>query len=531
MSPRQTFSLRRTLGWLPVAAGTSAIAIPVLEWSAHLVAGPDRLDERVGGFALHGEASLHNLPFSSLRFFAPGLLLIVVGFGLRRAAGGGRPSAAALTVTAAAAAATLAAGWLSYGPGLDPTNPLQAGVMAGFVWGLPVAAIVTGIATGKPWRRGVSLFSFLLGALMLLVAAVSVTYEATEQTNLAVTTVWLTGLGAWLLITGVRRDAPKRPRAGWRLPVVAPLAVIGGLAVVVLGAALGELFGPLAWSGLTGRTQVATLDQGPVRRTYRVYRPASPQARPGLVLVLHGSDGTGLEVERGSGFDRQADRLGWLVAYPDGFADGWDANDCCPHPGVDDIGFISALIARLEAASSVDPDRVYVAGVSRGGMMAYQLACSLSSRLAAIAPVAGNMATPDGSAREVQCAPDRPVSVLDIHGSADAVIPIEGGSSRVSEEPSSFAPLSDVITRWRDLDGCKGPGSIAVSGPSTTTTWACLDRSEVASRVVSGGQHAWPRSEVDGLPSASGPDASFSASRVIADFFVAHTRAPAPSVR
>jgi polyhydroxybutyrate depolymerase len=160
-------------------------------------------------------------------------------------------------------------------------------------------------------------------------------------------------------------------------------------------------------------------------------------------------------------------------------------------------------------------------------MMAYQLGCSLSSRLAAIAPVAGNMATLDGSAREVPCALDRPVSVLDIHGSGDDLIPIEGGQSRVSEEPGSFAPLLDVIARWRDLDGCAGPASIAVSGPSTTTTWPCRERSELVSRVVSGGQHAWPRSAIDGLPLGAGPDASFSASRVIADFFVAHARAPA----
>src|SRR5438132_10708971 len=123
MSHRQTLNHRRILGpltcdrRLQVVAGITAIAIPVLEWSAHLVSGPDGLDGRVGGFPLHGEASFHNLPFSSLRFFAPGLLLIVVGFGLRRAAGQGRAPAAALASTAAAAAATLAAGGLSYGIG------------------------------------------------------------------------------------------------------------------------------------------------------------------------------------------------------------------------------------------------------------------------------------------------------------------------------------------------------------------------------------------------------------------------------
>ena len=106
--------------------------------------------------------------------------------------------------------------------------------------------------------------------------------------------------------------------------------------------------------------------------------------------------------------------------------DGWDAFGSGPswglHPGADDVAFIAATIDRLESTAGIDPDRVYVTGLSRGAMMSYRLGCELSARVAAIAPVSGNMATADGSAY-VACSLARPVSVFAIHGTADGMIP------------------------------------------------------------------------------------------------------------
>jgi polyhydroxybutyrate depolymerase len=176
------------------------------------------------------------------------------------------------------------------------------------------------------------------------------------------------------------------------------------------------------------------------------------------------------------------------------------------------------VIDRLEATDGIDPDRVYVTGLSRGGMMSYRLGCELSDRIAAIAPVSGNMATAEGSA-EVSCVLARPVSVFAIHGTSDGVIPIKGGSVDIV-----FSPLDDVIARWRSLDRCGNPSIASTDGPSTTETWDCAGGTSVGTRIVSGGWHTWPK--VDGaLASAGGSPDSFDASRVIADFFVAHPRA------
>jgi len=302
--------------------------------------------------------------------------------------------------------------------------------------------------------------------------------------------------------------------------------VLGAVMFVSTGVAI--ILGPTLWRQATGHIQVVALPQGNLTRDFRVYRPSSMQRRPGLVVVLHGADASGLQIERQSGFDAQADRLGWIAAYPNGIADGWEPYGCCHHPGVDDVAFIASIIDYLISNDGVDPDRVYVTGISRGGMMAYRLACDLSSRLAAIAPVAGNMADSAGNVDKVDCRPDRPVSVLAIHGSADPEIPIEGGRSRLAAEEVAYAPLADVIARWRDLDGCATTPLVADQASINRTTWVCRNHSEVTTLVVNGGGHIWPGAPIANAPWAA--SASLDASRAIADFFAAHKRLPVVSL-
>lgn len=216
-------------------------------------------------------------------------------------------------------------------------------------------------------------------------------------------------------------------------------------------------------------------------------------------------------------FDAQADRLQWIVAYPDGIDGEWETYGGFHRQGVDDVAFVADRVDRLEATDRADPDRVYVTGTSLGGMMAYRLACELSSRLAAIAPVAGNMADSHGDVGGVACHPDRPVSILAINGSADTEVPIAGGGR--------FAPLTAVIGRWRELDGCARPTAPWHLNLATVTMSRCTAGSGVESIVLQGAGHVWPGTPVSGVP--WGPAASLDASPLIADFFAAHRRAPA----
>jgi polyhydroxybutyrate depolymerase len=148
-------------------------------------------------------------------------------------------------------------------------------------------------------------------------------------------------------------------------------------------------------------------------------------------------------------------------------------------------------------------------------MMAYRLACELSPTVAAIAVVAGNMATASGSL-DVPCHPARAVSVLAIHGTADPRVPFAGGG--LPTDRVVYAPFNSVIERWRQLDGCSSSETMSTHGSVMKSTWECADGSEVSTLVIEGGGHDWPGSPFDRNAAA----APITVSEVIADFFQKH---------
>ena len=106
----------------------------------------------------------------------------------------------------------------------------------------------------------------------------------------------------------------------------------------------------------------------------------------------------------------------------------------------------TAALDQLEAAACVDAARVFVTGVSNGGGPTARLACDLSGRLAGVASVAGGYRTLR------PCTPERPLPVLEIHGTADQVFPY-GGTPRDYK-----ASARRWLGRWRRIDGCHGNG-------------------------------------------------------------------------
>lgn len=265
---------------------------------------------------------------------------------------------------------------------------------------------------------------------------------------------------------------------------------------------------------------------GRLRRTYRTYRPSSIDQRPGLVFVLHGTIGSGKDAEDFTSFNQCAERLKWLVVYPDahnpGIEGGWRtfATDF-PSRSVDDVAFIESLVRRFQSVDGIDNDRIYVTGWSRGAMMAHRLGCELSGLLAGIAPVAGNLATPTGSIERIPKKPVHPVSLLVIHGTSDRVVPIEGGPSPKYPQYNSYAPLSDVLSAWRSWNQCDSIDGVSEEGPVTTRWWRSSVGCEVELRLIVGGTHTWPGPPKHLPPD---PDGCLNASTVIADFFAAHPR-------
>lgn len=527
-------SIRRRLarragvaGLLAAVAWAAATGLEVAQGhvSHSLVSRPERL------FAAN-VAPLHVVLVGAAITAAALWLVLFDGLLLRsRTPEAGRAvvaTARVLALAAAAAGVVVAAIPLS-NTALDEVDPVRGWAAIALLIAAPAGVVLAGVAVRR--RASALAWTSALVALAMVAIALDWTFWSAAAGGVQ-PQLWavvpVQGLGAaWCAAAGLSLfSSASAPWSGVRLPAVpgpgrkasVAFAVVSVATVVATSRVFVAEYGPTIASQLSGRTAVETIHVD-IDRTYRVYRPPSVAARPGLVIVLSGVFGSGFLMEHGSHFDAQADRLGWIAAYPDSVLDGWDAFGSGAswglHPGADDVAFIGALIHHLEASDGVDPDRVYVTGLSRGAMMTYRLGCELSAEIAAIAPVSGNMATPTGSA-DVPCNLSRPVSVLAIHGTADAYIPFSGGTTDIP-----FSPFLDVIAKWQTWDGCAGAGTVAKDGASTTTSWQCRDAVTVAMRVVQGGWHSWP------LPSGSASPANpddFDAPRLIADFFVAHPR-------
>jgi polyhydroxybutyrate depolymerase len=194
------------------------------------------------------------------------------------------------------------------------------------------------------------------------------------------------------------------------------------------------------------------------------YDPSKPTP---LVILLHGYGSTGVGQESYFQLAPVADEQTFLYAFPDGTVDPagrqfWNADDaCCNFFGssVDDVAYVNAIIDDVSSKYTVDPKRIFVVGHSNGAFMSHRLACDLSNRIAAIATLAGAVWN-DAS----KCNPTSPVSVLDVHGDADAVIAYGGGAVPAGlvapGVPATAAPPypseTQTMATWAVKNGCTG---------------------------------------------------------------------------
>ena len=239
-----------------------------------------------------------------------------------------------------------------------------------------------------------------------------------------------------------------------------------------------------------------SLEAAGEERQYRLYVPSGlgDRERVPLMIVLHGGGGWGAQIQDMSRMDSQADAAEFLVAYPNGtrglIGYTWNGGDCC---GVamrrdsKDVAFISALIDELVKHQRVDPDQVYVTGISNGGIMAHRIGCELSSKVAGIAPIAGALMVEE-------CRPSEPIDVIFFHGTADHSVQVEGNFSKKSQPRRAFPPLQSQIDQWRKLNRCPDEAEITYErGEVRCRTYGpCAEGTEVTVCMISGGGHTWP---------------------------------------
>jgi polyhydroxybutyrate depolymerase len=291
-----------------------------------------------------------------------------------------------------------------------------------------------------------------------------------------------------------------------------------------------------ASTGAVSGDQQRHLRLGSLDRTYDVHIPAgrgNPAGNSGVpaVLLLHGRLGTAEGMEKLAHFDQVADRNSFVAVYPQGYQRSWaDARGATPASmaGVDDVAFISAVIDAIVRDDHVDPDRVYVAGLSNGAMMSQTLGCELAGKIAGIAPVAG----PAPASLAGTCHPARPMPVLEIHGTADPYVPYAGGPLGGGER-GTVQSVEATVARWRDLDHCAAKPTTATlpdrvedgTHVRLQTATRCAPHASVALYTVVNGGHTWPGGE-QYLPVAIvGPTSrQFDAGQLIWDFFAGTPR-------
>ena len=245
----------------------------------------------------------------------------------------------------------------------------------------------------------------------------------------------------------------------------------------------------------TPSIQHGTITVAGLVRTYRLFHPASFDAQHpvALVLLLHGCASSGDRFASSTRFDRQAEAGGFVAAYPDALANfgpGFDHcwNEYLDPAKADDLAFISALIDRLATDLPIDKARIFVAGLQSGGHMSHTLACAMGNRIAGIASVSGGMPIDEQKA-SMRC-PDtrlaKPISLLEMHGTADDFIPYEGGG------PLNAPATVDIVKYWAMIDGCSGDPSVSQSGVTRTMLWKqCAGGAVVRLDTVTGGHNEW----------------------------------------
>ncbi len=237
-------------------------------------------------------------------------------------------------------------------------------------------------------------------------------------------------------------------------------------------------------------------------RRYALYVPSELDSPAPLLMVLHGSTGDAATIRRRSGyrFEHLAQRIGAVVAYPEGTGGYWNgcrkaATHAAQLTNVDDVRFLKTLVGELTSSGLVDATRVYAAGYSNGGHMAYRLAVEAPDLVAGIAAFAASFPTKSN----FDCyAAGVPVKVLIVNGTHDPLNPFEGGEVSLFGFRSLGLVLSsqDSAGYFASLYSASGSPLETTSTrtpPATISEWQRDGSPEVSLVAIEGGGHTIPQ--------------------------------------
>jgi polyhydroxybutyrate depolymerase len=238
-----------------------------------------------------------------------------------------------------------------------------------------------------------------------------------------------------------------------------------------------------------------------VERKYLLRKPPAAKGAIPLIIALHGLNQTVEGVRRSLAIDALAERESFAVLYPMALGGRWSYDESrpvkLPEQGglVDDVGFLNAILDQLIAEGGIDPSRIYAAGLSNGGLMAWTMACRMSERLAGVAALISGML----EHQVEQCKPKRLVPLVVIAGTEDWLQPYDGAIT----ENFRLLSIPETLEFWRRQRGCVAYETTAVDprDPSDPTRavvmdWKdCKNPSALRFYRIEGGGHSLPSLE------------------------------------
>lgn len=235
-----------------------------------------------------------------------------------------------------------------------------------------------------------------------------------------------------------------------------------------------------------------------ISREYLVHVPRSYSGAPmPMLIALHGGGGDAdfQADESRYGLISKSERAGFIAVFPNGysrFSSGilatWNAGTCCgkaEENRIDDVGFIRAVIWRMEHQARVDPKRIFATGMSNGAMMSWRLACEVPE-IRAIAPV-------EGTDNTRSCSPSHPIAVIEFHAADDPNVPFGGGVG-VGPSHTDFVSVPATQAKWVRIDhaDAKTKRVLSAAGAHCDLHPAGEGGAPVELCVTDSGGHSWP---------------------------------------
>jgi polyhydroxybutyrate depolymerase len=305
------------------------------------------------------------------------------------------------------------------------------------------------------------------------------------------------------------------------------------IVAAVVGVVLYRNVGPTLACGLRSTRSfrpglsLHSIESGGIKRCYWLNLPETAPASRSMALVfsLHGFSSNPRGQRSYSRWDQVAAEHGAAVVYPQGsgFPLRWNALPGAYPGSPDDVAFFKNLLAELEAALPIDPERVYVTGLSNGGAMTLRLLCEAGELIRAAGTVAAPVTT-----SIAECETGRVVPLIAFHGTADPVVDFEGwivepdltiaapGRPFQSETVLAFEAWTEI---WAVKSGCSLTPEILFNNPEVFARRyaGCDGGAAVEAYTIFGGGHTWPGGAA--IPFVGETSRAISASQVMWDFF------------